>query len=334
MDSIPQKRHPVLVQFDRPIAFHPIFVDLVGNIGGAVFLSQLIYWTSRGKLADGWIYKTYAEWHEETRCSRRDIDNARAKLKELGILEEKLQGVPATMHYRLDLDALHASLYKITNWMQDVSKQFVQNDKLYNESETTTETTTEITDSALQPPVTDLFGDVLPPRNVNIPKPLEQKPVKETEITAATVRKDLQDGVWKRAVEVAWRSYCIASGQAEADADLWPKCVWTPYDFKILKDLLSGAHNDVERFEAACKVYYRYDNEYGRKSGFALGMFRTKWQECITVADRGIRAKRRHIDPDARSESNDSNRPGENNEPVTAASLLRRFNASGTTSAG
>lgn len=95
---------------DRPIAYHPILAKKLGGVEVAVFVSQLLYWTGRGKLAGGWIFKTQAEFEAETGLSRRNQETARKKLKKLMVLEEKLQGVPATLHYRLNLDVLAAIL--------------------------------------------------------------------------------------------------------------------------------------------------------------------------------------------------------------------------------
>jgi hypothetical protein len=91
---------------DRPVAYHPILSKALGGVIEAVFVSQLLYWTGKGKLSEGWIYKTQVEIEKETGLTRRNQETARKNLKELGVLQEKLKGVPATLHYRLDLNAL------------------------------------------------------------------------------------------------------------------------------------------------------------------------------------------------------------------------------------
>jgi hypothetical protein len=100
------KESLLLLIGDRVIAYHPILAKVVGGVEVAVFLSQLIYWHGKGKDPDGWIYKTQAEFEEETGLTRRNQETARTKLKDLGVLEEARRGVPAKMHYRLDLDKL------------------------------------------------------------------------------------------------------------------------------------------------------------------------------------------------------------------------------------
>lgn len=88
---------------DRPIAYHPILAAIGGGVQAGVFLSQLLYWTPRGKNPDGWIWKSKPDWQDETGMTVTEIDHARRDLKERGIIEEKLAGVPATIHYRADI---------------------------------------------------------------------------------------------------------------------------------------------------------------------------------------------------------------------------------------
>lgn len=90
---------------DRPIAFHRPFVELGLGISGALFLSQSLYWSRRTN-ASGYFYKTQEEWEAETGMSRREQETARKKLKSLGILEEKKQGVPCRVFYRINDEKL------------------------------------------------------------------------------------------------------------------------------------------------------------------------------------------------------------------------------------
>lgn len=92
----------MLDYLDRPIAFHRAFVQLGIGITGALLLSQALYWSKRTKDADRWFYKSIEEWGEETGMTRREIDTARSKLRKLGILVEKKQGVPCRIYYRID----------------------------------------------------------------------------------------------------------------------------------------------------------------------------------------------------------------------------------------
>ncbi|NBD34377.1 MAG: hypothetical protein GVY30_00075 [Chloroflexi bacterium] len=91
---------------DRPIAYHPELASIGGGAAAGIFLSQLLYWTPRGKLPDGWIWKSAKEWEEETGLTPTEQRRARRKLKERELINEDLAGVPATLHFQVDLDRL------------------------------------------------------------------------------------------------------------------------------------------------------------------------------------------------------------------------------------
>lgn len=97
---------------DRPIAFHRCFAELMGSITYGVFLGQLYYWATRDGVInnDGWFYKTSNAWFNETMLSRYELEAARKKAKELGILEEKKEGVPCKLWFKLDFDKLFSLL--------------------------------------------------------------------------------------------------------------------------------------------------------------------------------------------------------------------------------
>jgi hypothetical protein len=90
----------------QPIAFNRIYAEIAESAGGGVFLSQLKYWSGKcnedGENPDRWIYKTADEWNDETMLSRRELDSVRKVLREKGVIEEKLAGIPAKLHYRID----------------------------------------------------------------------------------------------------------------------------------------------------------------------------------------------------------------------------------------
>jgi hypothetical protein len=75
-------------------------------------LSQAWYWSNNkaAKARGGWFYKSQEDWEEETGLTRREQETARRKLKERGLLEEKLAGVPATLHFRVNVEALFGRL--------------------------------------------------------------------------------------------------------------------------------------------------------------------------------------------------------------------------------
>lgn len=86
---------------DRPIAFNPSFKKITGSTNAALLLSQAFYWTKRTSDTEGWFYKTRDEWAAETGLTLEELDGAREKCRTTGVMEEKLKGAPATVHYRV-----------------------------------------------------------------------------------------------------------------------------------------------------------------------------------------------------------------------------------------
>ena len=118
----------ILDALNRPIAFQPIFVDVTGSVPGAVFLSQLKYWSERvpdGR--DGWFYKTREEWQRETRLTRRNIEVARAHLVQIEILEFEKKGHNNLSWYRVNTNKLRQAIHDI---LQSKVNQAPQGDLL------------------------------------------------------------------------------------------------------------------------------------------------------------------------------------------------------------
>ncbi len=98
---------------DRPIAYQPSYANLKsGKVRSgpvaAVFLSQMVYWHNR--MDGGWMYKSQQDIRNETSLTRDEQETARKRLVALGVLEEQLRGVPATMHYRVNAERLEQLL--------------------------------------------------------------------------------------------------------------------------------------------------------------------------------------------------------------------------------
>jgi len=113
----------------RPIAFHRRLVELTGSIKSSLMLSQAIYWTRHGKDIvhhGGWFFKTMQQWRWETGLSRHEQSHARTRLREMKVLQERMQRLPATLHFRVNGNALAALLsdflgrrYRDIDWDDD-----------------------------------------------------------------------------------------------------------------------------------------------------------------------------------------------------------------------
>jgi hypothetical protein len=117
--SLPLFNQPLLL--DRPIAFHRCLVTMAGSVTAALMLSQALYWQKRCPHDDGWWWKTMENWTEETGLSRREQENARRRLRNAGLLSEELRGVPATLHFHVDLNAVNRRLQGVDAEPVDVT---------------------------------------------------------------------------------------------------------------------------------------------------------------------------------------------------------------------
>ena len=104
----------VLLREGRVVAHHPCFARLFGGAACGVLLSQFWFWTGTPTVRDrtgGWFWKSQHEITEETGLSRAETETARRRLRALGVLEEERRGIPSTLHFRLDRDAMMRRLW-------------------------------------------------------------------------------------------------------------------------------------------------------------------------------------------------------------------------------
>ena len=96
-------------------AFHPRLVKLSGRVTAALMLSQSLYWSrvlikqnesNNREDREGWFWKTRADWLREIALSKQEQDTARKRLRALPFWQERRKGLPAKMHFRVDVDEL------------------------------------------------------------------------------------------------------------------------------------------------------------------------------------------------------------------------------------
>jgi hypothetical protein len=93
----------------RHIAFHRRLVDLTSSVKAALLLSQSVYWTRHGRdiaQTGGWFHKTTEQWDMETGLSGKEQASAREVLRGLALLDDQRMGMPARLHFRLNVDEL------------------------------------------------------------------------------------------------------------------------------------------------------------------------------------------------------------------------------------
>ena len=140
----------------RLVSIPTAFIELTGDVASAGLLSQLLYWTSRTTNAEGWVYKSHAEWKRELGLGRCAVDRARRRLSELGVLQQtcRMANGRRTMHFRIDLAALRSAILPPTGRPESgTPESSISADRCAENRQTglpvsrtpTTETTTETT---------------------------------------------------------------------------------------------------------------------------------------------------------------------------------------------
>lgn len=122
-----------------------VYITLTGGIESALLLSQIVYWTDRTTMKDGWFAKSYDEWKEELTLSKYQVMTAVKKLKEAGVQTsiKKFNGAP-TVHYKLDREVLSQWIVKKLNNPLSSNLTIDNQETPQSSTETTAETTTEI----------------------------------------------------------------------------------------------------------------------------------------------------------------------------------------------
>jgi len=97
-----------LESLGRPVAYYPSLAKVLGSIKASVLLSQLLYWSPRGKKADGWVFKTADELKDETGLSYEEQAGARKILSNFDVIESRYARSEHTTYFRVKREALNA----------------------------------------------------------------------------------------------------------------------------------------------------------------------------------------------------------------------------------
>ncbi len=95
----------LLHALDRRIAFHCVFVTLTGSVKAALMLSQAWHWQTYHQ-AGAWWCAVRDDWTPATGLTRSEQEGARTALAHVNLLESRLAGIPAKLHYRVNLSEL------------------------------------------------------------------------------------------------------------------------------------------------------------------------------------------------------------------------------------
>jgi predicted transcriptional regulator len=198
--------------FSRPIAFHSPLGRIAGSALSGLMLSQACYWSDNAETQkrEGWFYKSQEEWETETCLTRWEQESARKQLRKRGYLEEKRQGVPARLWYRVNFEKIWSALGQSSLWEnhnlvcgKTTIKNVVKPQSLSlseNTTENTTENTKEIVPVALwlsfaemrrkiKRPMTDHAGELIRRKLIQ----LRDEGFDPVEVLEQSIRNSWQD---------------------------------------------------------------------------------------------------------------------------------------------
>ncbi|TAG77664.1 MAG: hypothetical protein EAZ24_07415, partial [Burkholderiales bacterium] len=107
---------------ERYVLYYPKLANQLGDAKSALFVARVLTWTritqQRSPSLDGWVWPSAERLAADTGLSPWEQRTARKRLATEGILEEKKAGMPARIHFRLDLNALASRLvgHNETHW--------------------------------------------------------------------------------------------------------------------------------------------------------------------------------------------------------------------------
>lgn len=108
---------------NKPISFQRAFVRVTGGILPALMLSQAVFQTRCTDDPEGWFWHTQDQWEKETGMTRFEQETAREKLLKTGFWHEKRVGVPAKMHFKIDVEKLQEKLFSGIDERQEAKEK-------------------------------------------------------------------------------------------------------------------------------------------------------------------------------------------------------------------
>jgi len=89
LDFMRGNEHAMRALFGPSIAFHRVLAEVTGSVNAALMLSRMIQLQRHTLDTDGqWFSLTASEWARDCGLKRRQFDNAKHKLHQLGLIEE------------------------------------------------------------------------------------------------------------------------------------------------------------------------------------------------------------------------------------------------------
>lgn len=114
LNDLRTNREFLLTVLDQPIVFNKMYKKITGSVTAALMLSYAAQLTAEAEepARGGWFSLDAETWEEDTGLTRKEQITARKRLRELGLLDERKQGMPAHIEFRVNFqrvaDLLHA----------------------------------------------------------------------------------------------------------------------------------------------------------------------------------------------------------------------------------
>lgn len=102
------KLSEALLGLGHAIPYYPRLAELLDSQNAAILLAQLFFWTQYESDDDGWVKKSSTEIGQSTGLGRHKLDAARKRLDEVNVVETHKNGEHATLHYKINWEALEA----------------------------------------------------------------------------------------------------------------------------------------------------------------------------------------------------------------------------------
>lgn len=125
---------------DNYIALNRDIIKLFG-LNGAVLLCELCseyrYWESRDELKDGYFYSTIENIEDKTSLTRFQQDKSLKKLKEQGIVDIVIKGMPAKRYIKLNVGTLQIVCFNQTSLREtynQVCEKLTTNKNIYSKN--------------------------------------------------------------------------------------------------------------------------------------------------------------------------------------------------------
>ncbi|WP_233849440.1 hypothetical protein [Paraburkholderia sp. HD33-4] len=89
LDFMRSNEHAMRALFGPSVAFHRVLAEVTGSVNAALMLSRMIQLQRHTLDTDGqWFSLTASEWERDCGLKRRQFENAKQKLRQLGLIEE------------------------------------------------------------------------------------------------------------------------------------------------------------------------------------------------------------------------------------------------------